>query len=485
MAGRRGQSSPSLAVRADDAVGGMIEALIRGHHRRRLARTGWSASLALGDDGVGLGASSPVREGNAVEVLVDGQRAFARMLEAIQQARHSVHIAGWHATPEFALTRDASGVTLGDALESAGTRAQVRVLLWSGAQVPVIRPTRSDGRRARDAFAGISGVSAALDDHEYLQHCHHEKLLIVDDSVAFVGGLDLTDLTNDRWDTTDHDPRDSLGWHDAALRLEGPVIGDVGAHFAARWNEVTGDDLPAPAIPAAAGPYAAQFLRTIPEKIYKFRPRGEFSILAAYRRALASAQHLVYLENQFLWAPEIVEILEDKLLRPPTPDFRMIVLLPSKPSSGRDTTLGQLARLLQADHEHRLLPATLQSTATGSPGTYVHAKVGIVDDHWLTIGSANLNAHSLFNDTEANITVTDPVLVRETRRRLWSEHLQSNDVEGDATRLVDEKWVPIADEQLARRRAARPPTHRLCRLEGVSARRDLVLGGLIGLLVDG
>jgi phosphatidylserine/phosphatidylglycerophosphate/cardiolipin synthase-like enzyme len=144
-----------------------------------------------------------------------------------------------------------------------------------------------------------------------------------------------------------------------------------------------------------------------------------------------------------------------------------------------------LARLFQADVDHRLLAVTLQPMAADSPGTYVHAKVGIVDDRWLTVGSANLNAHSLFNDTEANVVFTDPHLVRSTRLRLWAEHLGADDVDGDPARLFDAQWARVASEQLARRRDGLPPTHLLCQLEGVSARRDLVLGGLVGLLVDG
>jgi phosphatidylserine/phosphatidylglycerophosphate/cardiolipin synthase-like enzyme len=485
MVGGPQVKASSLGGRADAAIGTLIESLIRGHHRRRLARNGWSTILDTDPTTAVAAASSPVRDGNSAEIFVDGQDAFAGMLAMIEGAQRTVHIAGWHATPDFELTRGSIPRTLGDALLVAAERARVRVLLWGGAQVPVIRPTRSDARKARDAFARLPGVSVALDTHEYLQHCHHEKLLVVDDQMAFVGGLDLTHLTSDRLDTTNHEPHQVLGWHDAASRLAGPVVGDVAAHFNDRWAAVTGERLATPEMPQQAGQLTVQFLRTIPENVYDFLPHGEFSILAEYRRALASAQHLVYLENQFLWAPEIVDILEGKLLRPPGPDFRMILLLPSHPSSGKDTTLGQLARLFQADVDHRLLAVTLQPMAADSPGTYVHAKVGIVDDRWLTVGSANLNAHSLFNDTEANVVFTDPDLVRSTRLRLWAEHLGADDVDGDPARLFDEQWARVASEQLARRRDGLPPTHRLCQLEGVSARRDLVLGGLVGLLVDG
>jgi phosphatidylserine/phosphatidylglycerophosphate/cardiolipin synthase-like enzyme len=479
------RNGESLGGRADVAAGRLIESLFRRRHRHRLARSGWSAILDEDPDASRDAASSPARSGNSVDVLVDGEDAFASMLRAIEGARHSVHVAGWHATPDFPLTRGEAPTTVGAALAAAAEHARVRVLLWGGPPVPVIRPTRADAHAARDAFACIPGVSVALDTREYTQHCHHEKLLVVDDRVAFVGGLDMTDLTADRWDTIRHEPRASLGWHDVATRLRGPVVGDVAAHFNARWTAVTGERLPAPDAPEPAGPHTVQFLRTVPEKVYPFLRNGEFSILAAYRQALLSAERLIYLENQFLWAPEIVDVLVGKLSRPPDPAFRMILLLPRDPASGRDATLGQLSRIVEADVDHRLLAATLQPTASDSPGTYVHAKVGIVDDRWMTVGSANLNAHSLFNDTEANVVVTDPGLIRRTRQQLWAEHLETEHLDADPTRLFDERWQPVAHDQLDRRRKGLPPTHRLCQLEGVSARRDLVLGGLVGLLVDG
>jgi len=117
----------------------------------------------------------------------------------------------------------------------------------------------------------------------------------------------------------------------------------------------------------------------------------------------------------------------------------------------------------------------------------VHAKVGIVDDRWMTIGSANLNAHSLFNDSEVNVITDDAELARRTRVRLWAEHLErpEEEVAGDPTQVIDELWRPTAEEQLARRRADRVLTHRLMRLEPSSKRSQRLLGPLQGLLVDG
>ena len=167
-------------------------------------------------------------------------------------------------------------------------------------------------------------------------------------------------------------------------------------------------------------------MRTVPEKVYRALPRGDSAILESYVRALRSAQRLIYLENQFLWSPEISSILADKLQNPPSDDFRLLVVLPAKPNNGGDDTRGVLGELIEADGDAgRLLACTLFARAGQlADPVYVHAKIGIVDDNWLTVGSANLNEHSLFNDTEMNIVTHDPAIARQTRLRLWAEHLE-------------------------------------------------------------
>jgi phosphatidylserine/phosphatidylglycerophosphate/cardiolipin synthase-like enzyme len=322
-------------------------------------------------------------------------------------------------------------------------------------------------------------------------HCHHEKLVIVDDEIAFVGGIDLTQLGGDRYDTNAHPARGRLGWHDASSRVRGPAVADVAAHFAARWSEVTGEPVAAPPArpPAPAGDLDVQVVRTVPERQYGFLPRGDFRILEAYLRALRSAQRLVYLESQFLWAPEIVDLLAAKLRNPPYDDFRIVVVLPSKANNGQEDTRGQLAILADADRgAHRFLAATISArTGRTVDRVYVHAKVGVVDDRWLTIGSANLNAHSMFNDSEMNIVLCDPALARETRLRLWAEHLEREeaDVAGDPAEVFDELWRPIAIEQLERSRRGEARTHRLIELPPASRRLDRLLAPIDALVVDG
>jgi phosphatidylserine/phosphatidylglycerophosphate/cardiolipin synthase-like enzyme len=256
-----------------------------------------------------------------------------------------------------------------------------------------------------------------------------------------------------------------------------------------RWHETTGERL-APAAPQqSAGDVELQIVRTVPEKIYKATPNGDFGILESYVRAFRAAQRFIYLENQFLWSPEIASILADKIAHPPTPDFRLLVVLPAKPNTGADDTRGVLGELLEADADRgRVFASTLyaRSGARADP-IYVHAKLAVVDDSWLTIGSANLNEHSLFNDTEMNIVTHDPGLARETRLRLWSEHLELpiDDLDRDPIDLIDNIWKPISKQQLELRKAAQPLTHRLVCLPHVSKRSSRLLGPTTGLIVDG
>src|SRR4029077_19242506 len=84
-------------------------------------------------------------------------------------------------------------------------------------------------------------------------HCHHEKTIVIDDRIAFVGGIDLTNFRADRWDTEDHEPRGAVGWHDVAARIAGPAVRDVAENFAMRWQAITGETLPPVATPSSAG----------------------------------------------------------------------------------------------------------------------------------------------------------------------------------------------------------------------------------------
>ncbi len=472
----------------DDWVGERLEKALRRHHHRRLRKLGWDAALSPEERGW-WSPRAEVRPGNAAEVLIDGVDALASMQEAIRGAQESVHIAGWHASPDFRLTRDPDSPALRDLLADVAERVPVRLLLWAGPPVPAFEPTRKMVKAARTEFERDSKVHCALDSRERTMHCHHEKIVIIDGTTAFVGGIDFTALQGDRHDHPVHPPRGPLGWHDAAMKVRGPAVADVGKHFTQRWNEVTGEQISSLPPPAPEGNVELQVLRTVPEKTYNFLPKGEFTILDAYLRALRTAEHLIYLENQFLWSPEVVDVLTHRLEHPPHDDFRILLLLPTKPSNGRDTTRGQISRLVNADGDAGRLLATTISANGGDEksAVYVHAKIGIIDDRWLTLGSGNLNEHSLFNDTEMNVLTCDRDLARTTRLRLWAEHTERpvEEIAGEPHQVIDEIWRPTAEEQSRLDDAGMERTHRLTLLPRISRRTDRLEGPMRGLLVDG
>jgi len=476
-----------LLVRLDRSAGDAVAGLVRRHHARRLARVG-SGSLDAPPGGWAEDAPPP-RSGNDVDVLVDGDSAFRRIAADVRAARSSVHLTGWFVSPDFIMRDGDTPVVVRDLLAAAATRVDVRVLLWAGAPVPVFTPARRLVRAVRDELRSAGPIHCALDGHERPLHCHHEKSIVIDGEIAYVGGIDLTSLAGDRRDSQRHPARAALGWHDVTTRTRGPLVADVAEHFNMRWHAVTGERLPDPPPPSPAGDVTAQLTRTLPEHIYPRAPGRSFGILESYLRALRSAERYVYLETQYLWSPEIVAVLADKLRHPPHDRFRLLILLPARPKGGADDTRGALGELIEADAgAGRVLACCLYARAgSASDVIYVHAKVGIVDDRWMTVGSANLNDHSLFNDTELNVVTHDAELARATRLALWAEHLESTPAEvgGDPTDLIDHRWRPVAEEQLERRRGGLPLTHRLMRLDHVSRRSARLLGPLQGLIVDG
>ncbi len=473
---------------AECLVGEAISDQISRHHRRRLRRIGWEHALDAGESAWATGQPPP-RPGNAIDVLIDGAEALPLIASELTAARSHIHMTNWFLSPEFDLVRGDQPVVLRHLLAELAELVDVRILVWAGAPLPLFRPSRREVRDMRERLTRETRIQCALDAKERPMHCHHEKTIVIDDRVAFVGGIDLTSQSGDRFDSAKHPARSEIGWHDATARIEGPAVTDVAEHFRMRWHEVNGERLAPVSPPEPAGEVELQIVRTVPERIYAAVPRGDFRILESYMGAIRSAQRFVYLENQFLWSPEIARVLRDKLVNPPTPDFRLLLVLPSSPKSGNDDTRGVLAELIDADGDNgRILACALYArSGPRADPIYVHAKVAIIDDRWLTLGSANLNEHSLFNDTEMNVVAQNPELALRTRKRLWAEHLELpvEQIPPDAIRAIDELWKPISREQLERRTSGRHLTHRLVRLPHVSRRTRRMLGPINGIVVDG
>src|SRR5207245_754232 len=168
----------------------------------RLRKLGWERALDPPDDGLWVPGEPPPRGGNEIEVLIDGAEALPRIAAELRKARSQVHIAGWHVLPWFELTSD--GTVLVRLLAGLAERVDVRVLVWAGSPLPLFHPDRKDVDGVRHALEFGTSIHFAVDPKERPMHCHHEKLVVVDDRVAFVGGIDLTVLGGDRFDSSAH-----------------------------------------------------------------------------------------------------------------------------------------------------------------------------------------------------------------------------------------------------------------------------------------
>jgi len=188
-----------------------------------------------------------------------------------------VHVTGWHLTPDFALTRGARPIVVRQLLAEVAARIPVRVLLWAGAPLAVLRPWRGDVRKIRETLIARTQIQCTLDGRERPLHCHHEKTIVIDDRIAFVGGIDLTSLNGDRWDAQGHPARGAAGWHDVAARIAGPAVRDAADNFAMRWEATTGEVLPPVTQPSLAGDIEVQLVRTVPNGMYRMAPARRFS----------------------------------------------------------------------------------------------------------------------------------------------------------------------------------------------------------------
>jgi phosphatidylserine/phosphatidylglycerophosphate/cardiolipin synthase-like enzyme len=193
--------------------------------------------------------------------------------------------------------------------------------------------------------------------------------------------------------------------------------------------------------PPPAGPHTLQLLRTYPSHSpkYPFAPTGERTVALGYRKAIANARQLIYLEDQFLWSTEVASVFADALAR--NPDLRLIAVVPRHcDEDGRAAV--ESAGLTHQEALHAIHQAGGERVAVldienraGTP-VYVHAKVCVVDDTWAAVGSANLNRRSWTHDSELTGAVLDETgaFARDLRAQLMAEHLDS-----EPAHLADQK----------------------------------------------
>src|SRR3954449_13256172 len=209
-----------LGIKLGHTLGREIDRTIRARHRHHLRRVGQGHVLDAST--LEFARGTPARDGNTIEVLIDGSEALPRMAADMAAARSHVHLTGWFLSPELALSREEEPLVVRILLAELAEKVDVRVLLWKGAPIPAFRPSRGDVREMEATLTRHSKIKTALDSCAGITHCHHEKTIVIDDRIAYVGGIDLTVDGGDPYDTPSHRARGGIGWHDAAARIEGP-----------------------------------------------------------------------------------------------------------------------------------------------------------------------------------------------------------------------------------------------------------------------
>lgn len=394
-----------------------------------------------------LGRDAPERlsTGNAVELLAD-EAQFEALVAAIRGAKRSVHLLQFLWEPRFqALFPGHRGERpLVEELADAARRGvAVRVMVNEN----TFWPDDVDEIR-REVERG--GPSAEVRGFPVGANVMHAKILVVDDVEAMVLGPIFFQKS---WDSSAHHGRDprrgtDRPTHDLSLRARGPVVRDLAAVFALHWNEAgarTGGPLLAtPPAPPPAGRESAQVVLTLPRLVFREHPQGERGILESYQRGLASAERLVYLENQYFTSGTISHALH-RLLHA-RKDLEVILVANDEvdvPFYNR-WQRRSVARLHYPEHP-RLGVFVLAEPTPGDPKrpvapVYVHSKLAVVDDRWATLGTANLDDFSLEpfpslggtldSNIDVNVTLFDGVeghprtgVAGAIRRRLWAEHL--------------------------------------------------------------
>ncbi len=391
-----------------------------------------------------------VARAEQVAVMIDSAEYFARLEDALRQAQSSILIVGWDFDGRIRLRHDASpeeSPPLGPLLRDLAARQpglEVRVLVWSvatlhgpGATLPLLFGAEWEAHPR---------ITVRLDTHHPLYAAHHQKLVCIDDRLAFCGGIDLT---VGRWDTVAHTAGDRLRTnpdgelyppvHDLQMAVDGEAAARLGDLARERWRAATGEVLApvarsAPLWPQGLGALFADIpvaiARTMPLQGDEPSVEEAAALTAA---SLAAAKATIYLEAQYLTADFVADALAAHLAAEDGPEI-VVVLTRRSHNFTERVAMGTprdrvLRRLRAVDRFGRLFVAyPVVPGPEGDCEIEIHAKLVLIDDRFLRIGSSNLNNRSVALDTECDLALEarDPeerAAIRGLRDRLLAEHL--------------------------------------------------------------
>lgn len=394
-----------------------------------------------------------VEQATRAAVIVDADDYFTALRSAMLKAQKRILLVGWDfdARINFAHgDQDGGPPTVGafiSWLVKKRPGLHVHILRWDTGAIK----TLFHGRTLLTILRWIRDpqIHLKLDGHHPFGGSHHQKVVVLDDEVAFCGGIDMT---RDRWDTREHSDDEtrrveptgkSYGpWHDATTALEGPVARALGEMCRARWHAAGGRALESVSGGADCWPdgLTADFTdvsvgvsRTLP-KMADQEP--VYEIEALYIALIERACRWIYAESQYFASRRVAEAIAKRLHEPDGPE---IVIVNPTTANGwlepvaMDSARARLVAALRECDTYGRFRLYHPFTTAGEP-IYVHAKVTIIDDEVLRVGSSNFNNRSLRLDTECDVTIDAAINGREdiesaiggVRDSLLAEHLGSD-----------------------------------------------------------
>jgi phospholipase D1/2 len=357
-------------------------------------------------------------------LIVDAEHYFRELRRAMIKAHRSIMMIGWdfdlriHLDPEDQGEWPAQLGRLINRLVKRKPELEVRLLKWDLGAVKTV------GRGSTPLFMlgwlTDERITLKLDSAHPAGSCHHQKIVVVDDVLAFCGGIDVT---IGRWDTRQHRDQDRRRkspwgfkqppWHDATVAVSGDAARALGDLARQRWRRATGENLKPPRTgedywPAKLRPLLQDVDVAISRTLPKHKnDRGAREIETLYLDAIRCAQHTIYIETQYLASRAIGEALAQRLEEKDGPE---IVIVNPESAEGwlEETVMGParaaIVSKLEAADRHDRFRLYCPVTARRKP-IYVHAKIMIVDKRLLRVGSSNLNNRSMGFDTECDLAI--------------------------------------------------------------------------------
>ncbi|MCF8143572.1 MAG: VTT domain-containing protein [Deltaproteobacteria bacterium] len=445
-----------------------------------------------------------IRNAGRAAFLVDGASYFEAFASALDQAEKTIYIAGWDIDSRIPLLRRENApdrpLSLKEHIKrkvSSTPHLQAYLLYWDFAMIyalerewlPAFKLGWNTDRR----------IHFFMDDEHPTGASQHQKIVVIDDQVAFAGGMDLT---GHRWDTPEHrikDPRRTSPYnksyepfHDIQMIVDGDAAATLGDLFRDRWQRATGKRLahveaegPIP-WPSGIEPDMTHVSVAVARTMPGFKGRQEVrEVETLYKDAIDFSENYIYIENQYLTSSIVAEAFVRSLEQEQGPE---IVLVLPKESSGwleksaMDAIRARiLKRLSETDHfgRMRILYPVLED---GRTPLFVHAKVMISDDRFVRVGSANLSNRSMGLDSECDVAIevasgdkieNGPVLLRN---RLLAEHLGTTSEKVSAAIKKERSLIKAIESLVGEGRTLKPmDMHQDIPFDGTALVRDISL----------